>query len=96
MAEDEQARQYGKLIAKAWSDEDFKARLKADPRAAMAEVGMSIPDGHTLHVHEGTADEHHLVIPHPPVGELSDEDLDQVAGGGGSLGTGKHCGILSA
>ena len=35
MAE-EQGKQYGQLIAKAWTDEAFKARLKADPKGVNA------------------------------------------------------------
>ena len=34
MNQDEQGTRYGQLIAKAWIDEEFKARLKADPKAA--------------------------------------------------------------
>ena len=36
---EEQGNPYGQLIAKAWTDEAFKARIKADPKAAMKEVG---------------------------------------------------------
>ena len=47
----------------------------------MKEVGIDVPEDHTVHVHEAAPDEHHLVIPPKPVGELSDEDLDKVSGG---------------
>ena len=80
MAE-EQGNPYGQLIAKAWTDEAFKARLKADPKAAMKEVGMDVPEGVEIEVVESTQEKAYLVIPPKPVGELSDEDLDQVAGG---------------
>ncbi len=80
MAE-EQGKQYGQLIAKAWSDEEFKARLKADPKAAMKEVGIDAPEGVEVEVVESTQEKAYLVIPPKPVGELSDEDLDNVAGG---------------
>jgi len=40
MAE-ERKKQYGQLIAKAWTDEEFKARLKADPKAGLKEVGIA-------------------------------------------------------
>ena len=81
MAE-EQSNPYGQLIAKAWTDQEFKARLKADPKAAMKEVGMDVPEGVDIEVVESTQEKAHLVIPSKPVGELSDEDLDKVAGGG--------------
>ena len=80
MAE-EQGKQYAQLIAKTWTDEDFKAKLKADPKAALKEVGIDVPESHTVHVHEAAPDEHHLILPPKPVGELSAEDLDKVAGG---------------
>ena len=81
MAE-ERGKQYGQLVAKAWSDEGFKARLLANPKAAMAEVGMDAPEGVEIEVVESTQEKAYLVIPPKPDGELSDEDLDKVAGGG--------------
>ena len=83
MAE-ERGKQYGQLVAKAWSDEGFKARLLANPKAAMAEVGMDAPEGVEIEVVESTQEKAYLVIPPKPVGELSDEDLDKVSGGWGS------------
>ena len=80
MAE-ERGKQYGQLIAKAWSDEGFKARLLANPKAAMAEVGMDAPEGVEIEVVESTQEKAYLVIPPKPVGELSDEDLDKVSAG---------------
>jgi len=76
-----QGNPYGQLIAKAWSDEAFKKRLLADPKAAMKEVGMDAPEGVEIEVVESTQEKAYLVIPPKPVGELSDEDLDKVAGG---------------
>ena len=91
-ASDEQAAQftqqfradYAKVVAKAWSDEAFKARLLADPYAALNEAGVEVPAGVTAKVKvvENTSDTVHLVLPPPPPeGELTDEDLDKVAGG---------------
>ncbi len=45
-----QGNPYGQLIAKAWSDEGFKARLLADPKVAMTEVGMDVPEGVEIEV----------------------------------------------
>jgi hypothetical protein len=84
MAE-EPGKKYGQLIAKAWSDEGFKARLLANPKAAMAEVGMDAPEGVEIEVVESTQEKAYLVISPKPVGELSDEDLDKVSGGYCSL-----------
>ena len=43
-----------RLIAKADADEAFRARLLSDPRAAVnEELGLAIPPGFTIKVHEG-------------------------------------------
>ena len=34
-----------KIVARAWADESFRERLKADPRAAVAdETGITVPE----------------------------------------------------
>ena len=52
-----------RVIAHAWADPGFKARLLADSRSALAEMGISIPE-ETPHlaVVENTEDVHHLVV----------------------------------
>ena len=65
---------------KAAEDDDFRARLIADPRAALeAETGLRFPESYRLHVHEESAGDAHLVLPPKPA--LSREQLDRVAGG---------------
>ena len=73
---------YGKVVAKAWSDEGFKSKLLTNPGAALAEAGIDVPAGVTVNVVENTSNTMHLVLPQRPEGELSDEVLDKVAGGG--------------
>ena len=52
-----------RVVARAWSDREFKARLLADPQGALAELGCSLPDTTPeLAVVENTADVHHLVV----------------------------------
>ena len=57
----EKGNQFGQLIAKALTDEEFKARLKADPKAAMKEVGMDVPEGVEIEVLESTQEKAYLV-----------------------------------
>jgi len=72
---------HGKIIARAWRDPAFKAKLVADPHATLKEAGVAIPAGVTVKVVENTDTHHHFVLPPKPTGELSDADLDKVAGG---------------
>ena len=52
-----------RVVAKAWVDEGFKARLLADSRSALAEMGIEIPaETPVLEVVENTEDVHHLVV----------------------------------
>ena len=68
------------ILSKAADDNDFRARLVADPRAAIsAEIGANIPDEFSLSVHEDSATTAHLVLPPSP--ELTDAELAQVSGG---------------
>ena len=68
------------LAMKAAEDDDFRARLIADPRATVEEaIGMRFPDGYRIHVHEESATDAHVVLPPNP--ELSREQLDHIAGG---------------
>ncbi len=68
------------IAMKAADDDDFRARLVAEPRATLeAETGLRFPDGYQLHVHEESATDAHLVLPPKP--ELSREQLDRIAGG---------------
>jgi hypothetical protein len=88
----EYAKQWGQLVARTWSDEAFKARLLAEPKAALAEEGVAVPPDVEVRVHENTAALLHLTLPPPPSDELSDEQLDAVAGGdststAGTVGT---------
>ena len=68
------------IAMKAAEDDEFRARVIADPRAALeAETGIRLPDEYRLHVHEESATDAHLVLPPKPA--LSREQLEQVHGG---------------
>ena len=67
-------------MAKAAEDDDFRARLIADPKGAVSEeVGTAIPEGFDVAVHEESATTFHLVLPPSP--HLTEADLALVAGG---------------
>ena len=73
---------FGKIIAKAWRDPAFKAALIANPAAALKAEGIDMPAGMAVTVLENTEKHFNLVLPLVPSGELSDEALDGVSGGG--------------
>ena len=74
-------KQYAQLVAKAWADPAFKARLVQEPAAVLAEQGIAVPEGLRLRVVEDTSTVRHLVLPAAPE-SLTDEQLEWVAGGG--------------
>ena len=69
------------LLAKATSDDAFRTRLVADPRATFEqEFDIAVPEGFSLHVHEETASSAHLVLPPADTG-LDPSEMRAVAGG---------------
>jgi len=79
-----------KLTVKVWEDEGFRTRLLADPKAAIKEcLGIELPDSLIVDVHAEDAENLHFVVPAKPavdLDELSDEDLEKIAGGVGRTG----------
>ena len=71
------------LFAACWKDEALKARFMSDPKAVLAEYGMSVPEGMNVKVVENRDSQVHLTLPAPPDGhmDLSDDELSNAAGG---------------
>lgn len=75
---------YQQIIDKAWSDEEFKGRLLANPLQAAKEFGIKWPAGRVVRIVEDTDRITHLIVPAKPAedsAELSDELLESIAGG---------------
>jgi nitrile hydratase subunit alpha len=51
-----------KVIARAWTDPEYKTRLLADGTAAIAELGFGGPEGEYVVVVENTPTVHNLVV----------------------------------
>ncbi|MBI3862344.1 MAG: NHLP leader peptide family natural product precursor [Planctomycetia bacterium] len=73
-------KEWGMLVAEAWSDEKLKARLLEDPANVLRERGVEVPYGVDVRVLEDTAEIRHLVLPASPEGELADEELNCAVG----------------
>ena len=50
------------VVAKAWSDEEFKRELLADSDAAIGGLGLAGMEAEHMHVVENTPDEHNVVV----------------------------------
>lgn len=81
-----QKAQYARVMAKAVSDPNFRERLVGgDSEAALAELGIKVPEGMTVNFVADTETTMNIVLPKIAVeGELSEDELDTVAGGFGT------------
>jgi hypothetical protein len=67
---------WAQVVARAWADEAFEARLIANPTAVLREAGLDVPEETDVQVHwateqsEGKATDQraHLVLPPKPAG----------------------------
>lgn len=73
-----------RLIEKAWKDPEFKKAVVSDPKGLFENyLGKKLPEHLRIIIHEEDASTLHFSIPPAPrnLTELSDEDLEKVAGG---------------
>ena len=87
---------WSKVIARTWSDESFKSELMSDPKPLLGEYGIHDLDAYHVKVVEdpnarvgdwhiqgrGPSATYIVAIPPKPNGELSDSELEGVAGAG--------------
>ena len=83
---------WSEIVVRAWSDPEFKQRVMSDPVSVLREHGVAIPQGTMIQVVEGDRDPSlsaeaadqpvvYIPLPNQPTGELSDQALEQIAGG---------------
>jgi hypothetical protein len=74
-----------KIVALAWQDDDFRRKFVTDPKGQFeARLGTKLPDSLKITVHEEDQNSLHFVIPMTPranLDELTDDELEKVAGG---------------
>ena len=68
MRENKQGKTIGEIIARAWSDPAFKARLLKDTKTVLYEQGVDLPSGADVRVVENTEALVHFVLPARPAG----------------------------
>lgn len=89
------------LLARAAQDSEFRSHLIANPKAVMAEKGFNVPANIEVTVLQETPNHYYLVLPVLDFSELeadkelSDEELELVAGGGIDSENGQWTGCAS-
>ena len=89
-SKEERVRVVGEIVARAWGDEAFRQSVVANPMAVLKANGMEIaPEIKEMRVVASRSDVKEIpgvgflvIPPRPSEVELSDEELEQVSGGG--------------
>jgi hypothetical protein len=81
MANEKFKQVWAKIVAKAWSDPNFKKKLLQDPKATLRAEGIEIPKEKKVIINESTKETLFLTIPEKPEGELSEQQLHSIAAG---------------
>ena len=68
-------------LAPAVTDADARERFLADPKVVLAAAGLDLPEWFTVTAREGDAAELIITVPGLRDLDLSDEQLEAVAGG---------------
>jgi hypothetical protein len=74
----------GQAVKRAYQDPTYRHQLESNPHDTVKELtGIDMPPGMHLAVYENTPTSIHLIVPpqYDPSGELSDAQLEMVAGG---------------
>jgi hypothetical protein len=81
-AEQEAQAQFQEMMVKSATDADFRQRLLTSPREVLEELGADVPESLEIRFIENQADAT-IVLPDiiDPSAELSDHELEAVAGG---------------
>ena len=75
-----QAKQWAKIVAKAWSDDEYRQRLIEDPVSVLTEEGFEVPEGLEIKVVEATEKQLWMILPpKPEKGSMEEGEERQAA-----------------
>ena len=62
-----QSERYAHIVARAWTDSDFKERLLKNPQEVFSEYRLELPEGiKEVRIVENSSDVIHFILPAPP------------------------------
>ena len=69
-------KEWAKIVAQSWADEEFKAKLLSNPRAVLKAAGIDVPEDIKLNITEAKRGEVNLTLPLRPEGSI--ESLEEL------------------
>jgi len=72
-----QQKQWANIIAKTWADDDYKARLIAEPKVVLAEEGVELDDDLDYAVVEAAENQVVLVLPSQRIATASPGEVEE-------------------
>ena len=66
---------HARLIARAWEDDDFKARLLKEPQKVLKEEGIKVPRGVKVKAVANDSKTVHIVVPAKPKKKLTESQI---------------------
>ena len=71
----------GQIVARCWSDEDFKEKFKADPKSVLKEYEVEVPGDIDIEILENSESKQYFLLPSSPLeAEIGAGDVNQVYG----------------
>jgi len=70
-----QQKQWGQIVARTWSDPEFKARFIAEPHVVLREFGIEPAAGMEIRVVQDEPGVQHLILPACPAEDLAEVEL---------------------
>jgi len=79
LSKKEVEKRYSKLVAKVWADDEFRARLFADPETVLKEAGFRVPEGKKVKVVGlDVVNDFYFILPEKPPGPFIDVAVESV------------------